>query len=120
MTRVIDKRNVFILAKANETTKATVYLYKRGSDLAYRAFDGFFDDKIDVDADEFNATVHLTTPDMLLVIDPSRSPATANAKVFFNGVEVPADEVNFAGDPYKVWGLKSQDFVFLDFSGVTA
>lgn len=119
MTRVVDKRNVCILAKGNEAGKTTVYFMKRGEDIDAKLFDGLYDDKFEINGDTITTNAHLTTPDMLLIVDPFKNPESANVKAFFNGVEVPAIEIKSAGEPYKVWGLKSQDLVFLDLSSAT-
>lgn len=119
MIRVVDKRNVCILAKGNEARRTTVYFMKRGEDIDAKLFDKLYDEKFEISDDTIRTNAHLTTPDMLLIIDLLSNPESANVKAFFNGVEVPAIEINSAGEPYKVWGLKSQDLVFLDFSSAT-
>lgn len=118
MTRVIDKRNVCIVAKNSTGEDSRAYLVKRGSiiQVAY----GKFDDKIEI-LSGGTFVEHMTTPDMLVVVNPSYPAGNANVKAYFNnGVEARASEIEIGGDTYKVWGLKSQDFVVLDFSMATA
>lgn len=117
MTRVIDKRNVFILAKPNDNSESSFGLQKRGE---FQKVPSGFSESINVPSGSMLPVEHLTTPDKLIVVNTSYPSGNGNAKAFFNGVEVPASEFNIGGDTYKVWGLKSQDFVVLDFSGVTA
>lgn len=117
MTRVIDKRNVFITAKANADLESSFSLNKRGEIAkAVSGFGEFFH----IQYSSSNIFEHLTTPDKVIIVNTSYPSGNANAKAFFNGVEVPATELSIGGDTYKVWGLKSQDFVLLDFSGATA
>jgi len=118
MTRVIDKRNVCIVTKANADSDSKIYFLRRGKDL-FSVVYGKYDESIGI-ATGSETVSCLTTPDMLAIVDTSYPAGNANAKAFFNGVEVPATEVTLGGDTYKVWGLKSQDFVVFDFSGVTA
>ena len=116
MTRVVDKRNVCIVAKANNEYEPVFYLQKRG-EIGKAIYGGSESFRIESSLLPFE---HLTTPDKIIVVNTSASEGNANAKAFFNGVEVPASELVIGGDTYKVWGLKSQDFVLLDFSGFTA
>ena len=117
MTRVIDKRNVCIVAKGSYDNNAKIVLLKREKDLSQLVY-GKYDDKIEI---ETGALVkHLTTPDMIAVVSESYPSGNAGVKAYFNGVEVPATDVSIGGDTYKLWGLKSQDFAVFDFSGVTA
>ncbi len=114
MTRVIDKRNVCIVAKGNYDSNSVIQLLKREKDL-FQLMSGKYDDKIEI---ETGALVkHLTTPDMIAVVPESYPSGNANVKAYFNGVEVSATIVNIGGDNYKLWGLKSQDFAVFDFSG---
>lgn len=115
MTRVIDKRNVCIAAKANDSSESEFALQKRG-EIGKTLYGG--SESFNVQSSTFPFE-HLTTPDKLIVVNTSYPAGNANAKAFFNGVEVPASEFVIGGDTYKVWGLKSQDFVVLDFSGAT-
>lgn len=116
MTRVVDKRNVCIVAKANGSYESKFSLLKRG-EIGKTIYGGGESFIIEYSTFPFE---HLTTPDKLIVVNTSVAEGNAVAKAFFNGVEVPASELDIGGDTYKVWGLKSQDFVVLDFSGFTA
>lgn len=118
MTRVIDKRNVCIVAKANSDGDSEIYLFRRGKDLSLLVY-GKYDESIAIETSS-KPVSRLTTPDMLAIVSLSYPAGNANVKAKFNGVEVPATEVVLGGDTYKVWGLKSQDFVEFDFSGTTA
>lgn len=116
MTRVVDKRNVCIVAKGNDASDAKITLIKREKDLSQLIY-GKYDDGIEIEA---GAVVNrLTTPDMIAVVGTSYPAGNANVKAHFNGVEVPATDVVMGGDTYKLWGLKSQDFAVFDFSGAT-
>lgn len=119
MTRVIDKRNVCIVAKGNTNPEnnAQITFLKRGKDLFQLAY-GKYDEKIEIEAG--TVVNHLTTPDMIAVVAISFITANQNVKAYFNGVEVAGTKVSIGGDTYKLWGLRSQDFVVFDFSGVTA
>ena len=112
MTRVIDKRNVCIVAKGSYDNNTKIVLLKREKDLFQLAY-GKYDDEIEINTGAL--VKHLTTPDMLAIVSESYSAGNANVKAKFNGVEVPATEVSIGGDTYKVWGLKSQDFVEFDY-----
>lgn len=118
MTRVVDKRNVLIVTKASEDGDSKIYLFKRGKDLSLLIY-GKYDESIAI-ATGSQPVSRLTTPDMLAIVNASHPAGNANVKAKFNGVEVPATEFDIGGDNYKVWGLKSQDFVEFDFSGTTA
>lgn len=116
MKRVLDKRNVFIVAKGSSTSNAQIKLLSRDKDihsLYYKKHDA----EINIGSGEVIS--YITTPDMIAVVEtfPKENPAV---KAYFNGVEVPATEVDIDGSTYLIWGLKSQDFVVLDFSGVTS
>lgn len=117
MTRVVDKRNVCIVAKGSYDNNAKIVFLKREKDL-FQLLYGKYDDEIEIETGKL--VKHLTTPDMLAIVSLSYPAGNANVKAKFNGVEVPATEVVLGGDEYKVWGLKSQDFVEFDFSGTTA
>lgn len=117
MTRVIDKRNVFIAAIANANLESSFFLNKRGEISKAVVGSGEY---FDIQYESYKVFEHLTTPDNVIVVNTSYPEGNVNAKAFFNGVEVPATELTIGGNIYKVWGLKSQDFVVLDFSGVTA
>lgn len=117
MTRIVDKRNVFIVAKGNYDNNAKIVFLKRGKDLFQLTY-GKYDDEIEIDTGAL--VKHLTTPDMIAIVSESYPSGNANVKAYFNGVEVPATDVSIGGDTYKLWGLKSQDFVLFDFSGTTA
>lgn len=118
MTRVVDKRNVCIVTKANPDGDSKIYLFRRGKDISLIMY-GKYDESIAI-ATGSQPVCRLTTPDMLAIVSMSYPAGNANVKAKFNGVEVPATEVVIGGDTYKVWGLKSQDFVEFDFSSVTA
>lgn len=113
MTRVVDKRNVCIVAKGSYDNNAKIALVKREKDI-FQIVRGKYDDEIEIAT---GALVnHLTTPDMIAVVAEGYPPGNANVKAYFNGVEVPATVVSIGGEIYKLWGLKSQDFVVFDFS----
>lgn len=117
MTRVIDKRNVCIVAKGNYDNNAKIVFLKREKDLFQLVY-GKYDDEIEIGTGAL--VKHLTTPDMIAVVSESYSAGNRNVKAYFNGIEVPATEVSIGGDAYKLWGLKSQDFAVFDFSFATA
>lgn len=118
MTRVVDKRNVLIVTKSSADGDSKIYLFRRGKDLSLLMY-GKYDEYIEI-ATGSGPVSRLTTPDMLAIVNTSYPAGNVNVKAKFNGVEVPATEVVLGGDTYKVWGLKSQDFVEFDFSGTTA
>ena len=117
MTRVVDKRNVCIVAKGSYENNAKIVLLKREKDL-FQLAHGKYDDEIEIATGAL--VKHLTTPDMIAVVTESYPSGNANVKAYFNGVEVPATYVSIGGDTYKLWGLKSQDFAVFDFSAATA
>lgn len=118
MTRVVDKRNVYIVVKGNTEADSSIGLLKRETDI-FQVVYGKYEDKIEILAGD-KPSRHLTTPDMIAVVSQSYPSGNQNVKAYFNGVEVPATEIVIGGDTYKIWGFKSQDFVVFDFSGVTA
>lgn len=116
MTRVIDKRNVFIVAKGSNTSNAQIKLLSRDKDinsLYYKKHD------VEINIGSGEVVSYITTPDMIAVVEtfPKENP---NVKAYFNGVEAPATEVDLYGNTCLIWGLKSQDFVVFDFSVATA
>ena len=117
MTRVIDKRNVCIVVNANSAANSEILLLKRGTD-PFQLVYGKHDYNIEIESGG-NPVSHLTTPDMIAVVAESYPSGNANVKAYFNGVETPATVLIIGGDTYKLWGLKSQDFVLFDFSGTT-
>ena len=118
MTRIVDKRNVCIVAVRNENDDGSIQLYRRGTldGIAYGKYESKFEVK---SGSMFNLPEHLTTPDMIAVLNTSYPAGNANVVAKFNGVTVPATEVVIGGDTYKIWGFKPQDFVLFDFSGAT-
>ena len=114
MTRIIDKRNVCIVAMCSAGEDAEVQLYKRESlnGIIY----GKYDDKIEVPSGGVFNTDYLTTPDMVAVVNSSYPAGNANVTAKINGVAVPATELIIGGDTYKLWGFKPQDFVMFDFT----
>lgn len=113
MTRIVDKRDVCIVAVCKASGDAQIQLYKRG-DFAKKVVIGKYEDKIDVPTGELYPVEYLTTPDMVAVLNTSSPVGNANVTAKFNGVAVPATELYIGGDTYKVWGFKSQDFVLFE------
>lgn len=118
MTRIVDKRNVCIVAVGNADADAAIQLYKRGT-LA-GVVSGKYENKIEISSASSSPVESLTTPDMIAVVNTSYPSGNASVTAKFNGVAVPATEVYIGGDTYKLWGFKPQDFVLFDFSGATA
>lgn len=120
MTRIVDKRNVCIVAISNENNDGAIQLYRRGTlgGILY----GKYESKFEVKSGStfFKLPEYLTTPDMIAVLNTSFPAGNANVIAKFNGVTVPATEVVVGGDTYKIWGFKPQDFVLFDFSETTA
>lgn len=116
MTRIVDKRNVCIVAVRNENEDGEIQFYRRGTlgGIVYGKFESKFEVK---SGSMFDLPEHLTTPDMIAVLNTSIATGNANVVAKFNGVTVPATEVVVGGDTYKIWGFKPQDFVLFDFSG---
>lgn len=114
MTRVIDKRNVCIVAVKNENNDSSIQLYKRGT------LDGIisekYEDKIEVPSDLSSPVEYLTTPDMIAVVNKSFPSGNANVSVKINGVDVAATDIVIGGDTYSLWGFKPQDFVNFSFA----
>lgn len=112
MSRIVDKRNVDIMAVSEATTGAEIQLYRRGSFKG--VVSGNYTEKIAVPTDTGAVTEHITSPDMLAVVNTSYPPVTVRA--YRNGVEVLPDEINLGGDTYRVWAFKSQDFLLFKVS----
>lgn len=114
MTRIVDKRNVCIVAVKNDNNDSSIQLYKRGT--LDGIVSGKYGDKIEVPSDLQFPVEHLTTPDMIAVVNKSYPSGNEYVSVKINGVDVPAIELVIGGDTYHLWGFKPQDFVKFDFT----
>lgn len=117
MTRVVDKRDVSLIIIPNGDYDAKFYTSKRGNlkDIANRKYEKEYLCRSSSESIEEDPI----TPEMVIVINPNENYGIAQPHVYFNGVEVAPAKVRFGMDESYCWGVKSQDFVLIDFSGVS-
>ena len=114
MTRVVDKRDVSLIIIPHLDYDSNFYTSKRGNlkDIA----NGKYEKEYLCRSSSNSIEEDPITPEMVIVINPNEKSGNAHPHVYFNGVEVAPAKVRFGMDESYCWGVKSQDFVLIDFS----